>query len=443
MTTQIPSVLDFASSRECDRNLRMSAIMEANTIPDGEVRMLGTLLLEKSGGRWTEYVFGGTSEFAKGTGSERVADLLVKWMAEQPELSKELYRSMGPAFPEVLTQRGAIHKALARQIAKGEYRHSAALRLWRKAVTSAARRWAGGAISPVTRDLAATKLADEFVMKAREGAFDHHLPLSSPVRSLLVKAEDVVKANPEGKREQARWAKEIERAKPLPADLGLGKPTGEWTWSWWGRDGRTELGNWQRKYEHGEVWIEALGSTKSSTGPFLISTGDHAGGAGAKRFKGPATGTFRAAMAHVDGLGAGGSRPKDDPATKPAAASGGQKPPGSGWQSIPNGKKGGFRRKAGSGWEYWYPGHGLRKSRLEVDDAIAAFQRPEFPTIQAGSVTYAQRAATPMPLERSRPGLRPRPHDEPIALRGEAPRGVVRSGPDGRLMDPRTGLRRK
>lgn len=30
-------------------------------------------------------------------------------------------------------------------------------------------------------------------------------------------------------------------------------------------------------------------------------------------------------------------------------------PPGSGWQAIPKGKRGGFRRRKGSGWEYWYP----------------------------------------------------------------------------------------
>lgn len=32
-----------------------------------------------------------------------------------------------------------------------------------------------------------------------------------------------------------------------------------------------------------------------------------------------------------------------------------QKPPGSGWQIIPGGKKGGYRRRKGTGWEYWYP----------------------------------------------------------------------------------------
>lgn len=31
------------------------------------------------------------------------------------------------------------------------------------------------------------------------------------------------------------------------------------------------------------------------------------------------------------------------------------KPPGSGWQSIPNSKSGGYRRQHGASWEYWYP----------------------------------------------------------------------------------------
>lgn len=31
------------------------------------------------------------------------------------------------------------------------------------------------------------------------------------------------------------------------------------------------------------------------------------------------------------------------------------RPPGSGWQAIPRGRKGGFRRRRGRDWEYWYP----------------------------------------------------------------------------------------
>ena len=28
---------------------------------------------------------------------------------------------------------------------------------------------------------------------------------------------------------------------------------------------------------------------------------------------------------------------------------------GRGWSKIPNGKKGGYRKKKGKGWQYWYP----------------------------------------------------------------------------------------
>lgn len=36
-----------------------------------------------------------------------------------------------------------------------------------------------------------------------------------------------------------------------------------------------------------------------------------------------------------------------------------QRPPGAGWQLIPGGKKGGYRRRKGRGWEYWYSGKGV------------------------------------------------------------------------------------
>ena len=34
----------------------------------------------------------------------------------------------------------------------------------------------------------------------------------------------------------------------------------------------------------------------------------------------------------------------------------GPRPPGSGWQAIPGGRRGGYRRRKGKSWEYWYPG---------------------------------------------------------------------------------------
>lgn len=35
----------------------------------------------------------------------------------------------------------------------------------------------------------------------------------------------------------------------------------------------------------------------------------------------------------------------------------GARPPGAGWSPIPGGHKGGFRKRKGDGWEYWYPDH--------------------------------------------------------------------------------------
>jgi len=42
-------------------------------------------------------------------------------------------------------------------------------------------------------------------------------------------------------------------------------------------------------------------------------------------------------------------------------------PPGSGWAGIPKGKKGGFRKRSGDHWLYWYPGehHKRHKERRE------------------------------------------------------------------------------
>jgi len=56
----------------------------------------------------------------------------------------------------------------------------------------------------------------------------------------------------------------------------------------------------------------------------------------------------------------------------------GAKPSGSGWQAIPGGKHGGFRRKSGTGWEYWYPSADAHKSaeahhRAEHGKALKRF----------------------------------------------------------------------
>ena len=46
------------------------------------------------------------------------------------------------------------------------------------------------------------------------------------------------------------------------------------------------------------------------------------------------------------------------------------KHPGPGWQPIPQGKKGGFRKRDGDKWEYWYP---EPKGKPDVPDEIARF----------------------------------------------------------------------
>lgn len=44
---------------------------------------------------------------------------------------------------------------------------------------------------------------------------------------------------------------------------------------------------------------------------------------------------------------------------------GGLMPPGSGWMPVPQGRHGGFRRRSGGGWEYWYPGRGISAPHME------------------------------------------------------------------------------
>jgi len=45
-------------------------------------------------------------------------------------------------------------------------------------------------------------------------------------------------------------------------------------------------------------------------------------------------------------------------------------PPGSGWTAIPGGKRGGYRKRKGAGWDYWYPdGHTHEASPPKYSDA--------------------------------------------------------------------------
>lgn len=510
----IPSILDLVTITNGDHAVRMAAITGANAIPDGEVRMLGNLLVEKSGGRWSEYVFVGPGEIAKGHGDSVTAENLVKWMAEQPSMVKEVDHQMGPAMPATLTQRGAVHKALVGRILKGSYDHAAAMRLFRKCVMAGAKKWAGPAISPATRDLAATLLADDFVSKVRKGEYDHHIPKGANVRSLLVKSEDAA----EDAAYRKEWARRVAKLPPMPGDLGVGKPVGAWR--------SDDASGFSRPYERGWAWIEGSGSGPNATGPFVISIGPTPYGGTPKRYKAPdasslkaATGAVDAAIARISGkrdphspeayadlLEAGFISVYPDSAGNPPTAPkwrrspefreqvmaryekrlhdagvgvlredvrhasplesdkkrdaahdkkmeaddmarrGGGTPPGSGWQNIPRGKKGGYRRKKGSGYEYWYPGKGITKSIDPDDDtlgkAIAEFSPSEFGTVRRGSVVYEDTAALSAPIERSVPGLRARMRSPDVRFRDEPPKSVLRS-PSGHLLDPRSGIIRR
>lgn len=59
----------------------------------------------------------------------------------------------------------------------------------------------------------------------------------------------------------------------------------------------------------------------------------------------------------------------------------GQRPPGSGWQPIPNGKKGGFRKKGPNGkWQHWYPdSRGGKAQQLSLFGAPPPKSKPEPP----------------------------------------------------------------
>lgn len=79
-------------------------------------------------------------------------------------------------------------------------------------------------------------------------------------------------------------------------------------------------------------------------------------------------------MLKAEQMGLFGARPKA--ATPPSTAM--HKPPGAGWENIPNGKHGGFRRKSGHGvgYEYWYPNQGVTATPHH-EDVHAHHTEPE------------------------------------------------------------------
>lgn len=49
----------------------------------------------------------------------------------------------------------------------------------------------------------------------------------------------------------------------------------------------------------------------------------------------------------------------------------GHRPPGAGWQPIPHGRKGGFRKRGRDGWDYWYPSDDVPKKHAWSEDDFA------------------------------------------------------------------------
>ena len=77
----------------------------------------------------------------------------------------------------------------------------------------------------------------------------------------------------------------------------------------------------------------------------------------------------KAKMTQMGLFGAGG-KPAVKPKAKPKAA---PKPPGAGWQMIPGGKKGGFRKPSASGgYTYWYPETGVGQKPHPEDTTAPA-----------------------------------------------------------------------
>lgn len=64
-----------------------------------------------------------------------------------------------------------------------------------------------------------------------------------------------------------------------------------------------------------------------------------------------------------------------EPTPKPKAA---QRPPGGGWEPIMGGTKGGYRRRRGGKWQYWYPGDKAPREKLHRDDEKAVAERERY-----------------------------------------------------------------
>lgn len=106
----------------------------------------------------------------------------------------------------------------------------------------------------------------------------------------------------------------------------------------------------------------------------------------------------------------------------------GMRPPGSGWGPIPGGKRGGFRRRKGNKFEYWYPDKGVTSTPHAADAPRAAKPReaPDRPIfVRQGR---KETAGEPIPPQ-------PKTYAEQAA---NAPRIVVEGPPEPMREQKRT-----
>lgn len=97
------------------------------------------------------------------------------------------------------------------------------------------------------------------------------------------------------------------------------------------------------------------------------------------------------------------------------------RPPGSGWEAIPAGKHGGFRRRKGAGWEYWYPGKGLQTHPHADDHPPATPQPKKISIVRVNPDTGKEEPITPKPApkpEAPKPA-EPKPQQTTIAKPAE------------------------
>jgi SNF2 family DNA or RNA helicase/predicted RNA methylase len=105
------------------------------------------------------------------------------------------------------------------------------------------------------------------------------------------------------------------------------------------------------------------------------------------------------------------------------------RPPGSGWQIIPGGRKGGFRRRKGKGWEYWYPDTGVvSKPKRAPKKAKKKAKKKVGPELVIGPQTERGDAVTEAMAKKKTKGKRKEANEtalEIVAKAAKAGRGLT------------------